>query len=174
MSIVIISGAPGSGKTSLARRLSAGDARGVHVESDIFFRFLAHRLDPSLPAAHEQNSTVVRAYLAAAAEYSAGGYRVYMDGVIGPWLFPAITSMVPRFQYVLLHATLGEVLSRARSRNTQPSATPAVVARMHEQFSVVVDTFRKHVIDTEGKSMEQVANEFLSRSIAGSYVFNGG
>lgn len=88
MPISIISGTPGAGKTSLARLLSLSEPKGVHIESDVFFRFLAHRVDPSLPDAQEQNLTVVRAYVAAANQYSAGGYSVYLDGVIGSALSP--------------------------------------------------------------------------------------
>jgi chloramphenicol 3-O-phosphotransferase len=47
MSITIISGTPGAGKTSLARALAASDARGVHIETDEFFRFLAHPIGPT-------------------------------------------------------------------------------------------------------------------------------
>jgi tRNA uridine 5-carbamoylmethylation protein Kti12 len=171
MNIVVISGSPGSGKTSFARLLSSRDARGVHIESDIFFRFLSHRLDPSSVEAQEQNEAVVRAYLAAAAEYVAGGYKVYLDGVIGPWLFPLITPSFPRFDYVLLRASLQEVLARAESRGTQPSASPEVVKRMHEQFADTIVAFPRHVIDTEGKSIAEAADEFLSRGADGAFVY---
>jgi len=73
MAITIIGAPPGTGETTLARLLSAGESRGVHIESDRFFHFVAHRVDPSLPGANSQNATVVRAYVAAALEYSAGG-----------------------------------------------------------------------------------------------------
>jgi adenylate kinase family enzyme len=168
MSITIISGAPGSGKTSLARLLSASEPRGVHIKSDMFFHFLAHRVDPSLPAADSQNATVVRAYLAVAIEYSAGGYGVYLDGVIGPWLLPLIASMASDIEYVLLHAPLNVVLTRARARTSQPSATPDVVIRMHEPFSNIPEAFRKRVIQTNDKSIEQVANEYRASSKAGA------
>lgn len=170
MPITIISGTPGSGKTSLARMLSASASRGVHVESDVFFRFLAHRIDPSLPEASDQNSIVVRAYVAAALEYSAAGYDVYLDGVIGPWLLPLIRPMTPEFEYVLLHAPLDVVLARGQGRADQASASQVLISRMHEQFSGIPAAFRKHVIQTDGKSIEEVANEFRVGRRSGAYT----
>lgn len=170
MSITIISGTPGAGKTSLAHFLSLSEPNSVHIESDVFFRFLAHRLDPSLPDAHHQNSTVVRAYVAAAIEYSAGGYSVYLDGVIGPWMLPLITSMVPSIEYVLLHVPLDVALGRAQGRTTQASAKPEVVGRMHEHFSKVLEAYQKHVIQTNGRSVEDVASDYRSGRTAGVYM----
>ncbi|MDB6062737.1 MAG: hypothetical protein JWM78_2840 [Verrucomicrobiaceae bacterium] len=169
MTIVVIGGTPASGKTSLTHLLAAADTRGVHIETDRFFRFLAHRLDPSLPTAQQQNTTVIRAYVAAAIEYSAAGYSVYLEGVIGPWALLTVTALAANIQYVLLHAPLDVVLARSQTRAMQPSATAAVVTHMHQQFAKVVDEFRRHVIDTEYKTVEQVADEFFSRSATGAF-----
>jgi thymidylate kinase len=168
--LTLISGTPGAGKTSLARFLASSDPNGVHIESDIFFRFLAHRVDPSLPAAHGQNVIVVRAYVAAAVEYSAHGYSVYLDGVIGPWMLPLIVSMAPTIEYVLLHVPRDVALARTQERTSQASAKPEVVGRMHEQFSQFLIPYRKHVIQTHGKRVEEVADEFRSGRTAGAYV----
>lgn len=170
MPITIISGSPGTGKTSLAKWLASSDPNGVHIESDVFFRFLAHRIDPSLAEAQEQNLTVVRAYVAAANHYSAAGYSVYLDGVIGPWILPLIVAMAPGIEYVLLHAPLAVALERVRARPSQASATPDVVIRMHEQFSEIVAAYRLHVIQTHGRSIEAVADEYRSRRTAGAFV----
>lgn len=171
MPITIISGTPGAGKTSLARFLSQSGPKGVHIESDVFFRFLAHRVDPSLPDAQDQNLTVVNAYVAAAIQYSAGGYSVYLDGVIGPWMLPLVASAAPSIEYVLLHAPLDVVVARTQGRPSQPSAKPDVVVRMHEQFSKILEPYRRHVIQTDGRSVEELASEYRSGSTVGAFVF---
>ena len=38
--VVIVSGPPGSGKTTVGVTLGSGCERGVHLESDWFFRFI--------------------------------------------------------------------------------------------------------------------------------------
>lgn len=169
MAVIIITGAPGVGKSSLAHLLADEDASGVHLETDTFFRFLRHRIDPSSKEAHAQNETVVAAYTRAAAEYSLGGYNVYMDGVIGPWMLPLITPILGAFDYVLLSAPLELALTRARVRDGQDSATPAVIRIMHEQFTRILSEFRGHVLDTSERSPAEVAAEYRSRNAAGAY-----
>ncbi len=53
MAVVVMAGAPGSGKTTLARMLASDDPHGVHIETDLFFRFITNRIDPSLPEARQ-------------------------------------------------------------------------------------------------------------------------
>jgi broad-specificity NMP kinase len=42
MPVVIITGTPGAGKTSISHFLSDKDPDGVHIETDVLFHFLAH------------------------------------------------------------------------------------------------------------------------------------
>ena len=64
------------------------------------------------PESGVQNETVVRAYCQAAKAYSEGGYSVYLDGVVGPWMFSLIAPVFPLWDFVLLHAPLDVALSR--------------------------------------------------------------
>lgn len=164
---------PASGKTSLARMLAQAHPQGVHVEADAFFRFMMQRQDPSLPVADHQNKVAMRACVAACVEYAAGACQVYLDGVVGPWLLPMITAIIPDIEYVLLHAPLDVVPARNNARTSQPSATPGVVSRMHADFEQVVGSFSRHVIGTEGKTTEQVANEYEAGSRAGTFLLGG-
>ena len=170
--VTVIGGAPGSGKTSLARLLAAAHPNGVHIETDSFFRSLAHRIDPSLPEAQRQNETVIRAYAAAARAYADGGFRVFLDGVIGPWALPLIAASVPRFEYVILHGPLALLLARTGARTDQPSATPDLVAHMHAQFDAVQGEWARHVIAIEGRSLDALAGQ--CRAGGHDRLFDGG
>ena len=66
-SLVIITGSPGAGKTTLAARLAKASSHGVHVQGDVFYTFLAHAIPPTLPESQEQNTAVIRATMRAAA-----------------------------------------------------------------------------------------------------------
>ena len=59
--IVIVSGAMGTGKSTLARRLAKASPRGLHLDSDLFYGFPADPIDPATPESHAQNVTMMRA-----------------------------------------------------------------------------------------------------------------
>jgi adenylate kinase family enzyme len=67
--VLIVPGAPGAGKTTVARLLAARSERAVHLESDAFFHFIrSGYVEPWKPEAHAQNTTVMRIVAATAAE----------------------------------------------------------------------------------------------------------
>jgi predicted kinase len=160
--VTIVSGSPGCGKSTLSRQLARRSGVGVHLRTDEFYRFLAHRLDPSTPESKPQNTAVLRAFLRAAQSFAQDGYDVYVDGVIGPWWLDTIEQIFPRFAYVLLRADLATVLHRTSERATadQASANSILVQTMHEQFNAVRG-YDRHIIDTAGPTQDAVLAEFL-------------
>jgi cytidylate kinase len=162
-SITIISGCPGTGKTTLSKALADAAATGLHLVTDTFYHFPAHPLDPTTPAAHAQNTTIMRAIGRAAAAFVEGGYDVFLDGVVGPWFLPTLLhewGAVARVEYVILQTTLAEELVRVLRRDG-----PATSARVHAMHKAFADLggYARHIIETTGRSAETVRAEFIQR-----------
>ena len=84
--LVVVTGPPGAGKSTVAGLLADRFGHSVLVPGDAFFAFVARgAVEPWLPAAHGQNEVVTRAAAAAAGRYAAGGYGTVYHGVVGPW-----------------------------------------------------------------------------------------
>lgn len=161
-SIVIVSGCPGSGKTTLSGALARGSPRGVHVRSDVFYGFPAHPVDPTLPASHQQNTTIVRALARTAGAFAEDGHDVVLDGIFGPWFLPVLCPELPGslpVSYLVLRASEREALRRVRGREGRGAS-----ARVRHMVAAFADlgTWRAHALDTEGRSAAEV--EALARA----------
>jgi tRNA uridine 5-carbamoylmethylation protein Kti12 len=169
-SIVIVTGSPGAGKTTLSAELARTSPRGVHLEGDRFFQFVAHPIPPTLPESSEQNATVIRATMRAAAAFATGGYEVIVDGIFGPWFLPVIATELEiphvRVDYVILDIDLAHALRRAGTR-VEPGP-PAVVRQMHEEFAKPHD-YSEHVFRVSTRGTEDLAVELRRRLAAGDF-----
>lgn len=171
-SIVIVSGAPGSGKTALARALAEGAPQGLHLVSDLYYHFPARPIDPTLPESHHQNTVVMRALARSARAFAEGGYDVVFDGVVGPWFLPLLREELgggPSVSYLVLRVSEAEAVRRVRSR--QGSGASASVRHMVAAFRELGE-WEAHAVETEGRGPEEVlrlAREGLSagRFLAG-------
>ena len=150
-----MSGPPGSGKTTLAATLAAapGDDRPtVHVESDVFYRWIsAGFVAPHLPAADIQNTVVTDVAIDAVARYALGGYRVFLDGVLGPWWLERITRRLAAAgvatRYLVLRPSRETALDRVRRRDATTEVSGA--STMFDQFADLGE-FEPHVILSDG------------------------
>jgi predicted kinase len=160
-SLNIITGTPGAGKTSLAKRLASDAERGVHIPGDLFFTFIPRLIEPTDPESHDQNTSVVLAMTRAATAFVGGGYEVYLDAVVGPWFLPVVAAELRELEvpivYVILRVTLEEALRRAKERDQ--CFDEKIALKLHPQFEGV-GPYEKHVIDINGLAPDEVLERF--------------
>lgn len=90
--VLLLSGPPGAGKTSVARELvKTAKAAAIHIEGDAFWPFFAKDgPKPDTRQAQRRMITVVQAMVSAARPFARDGYETIVDFSIGPWFLPAV------------------------------------------------------------------------------------
>jgi len=160
--IVIVSGPPGAGKSTIARRLADGAAGelAVHLHTDDFYTYVRKGfVAPWLPRAQAQNIAIMNALAASAAAFAVGGYEVVVDGIVGSWFFDpwlgAAKAQAIDLRYIALAPDEATTVARATARTAAGAMTDAAVVRkMWEQFQKFAPP-AGHVVDTSGQGVDE-------------------
>jgi len=144
--ILIVTGPPGAGKSTMARALVEEFALAVLLQGDWYFeRVVRGWIEPWKPPSQHQNAVVTRAMAASAREYARGGYAVVLEGIIGPWF---LDTFVPG------------------AGDAPALVDPEPIEKMYREFARL-GAHEHHVVDTSGHSVEQTVAEVLARLEAG-------
>lgn len=167
--LLVVTGPPGAGKSTVASMLAERVVPSVVVRGDDFFAHLHEgAIDPWLPEADEQNRVVLAAAAAATGRFVDGGYPTIFDGVVGPWHLRSFVRAagVRSLDYVVLLPPLDAVLDRVATRTGHGFTDAEAAAHMHGAFSRA-DVEPRHVMAGEQHPADLVRAIEVARS-AGS------
>ena len=173
--IIIVTGAPGTGKSTVSELLAMTSEYPVslHMHTDDFYHYLKKGyIAPHLPESDKQNRTVIGAILAAAMHFADNGYDVIVDGIIGPWFLPQWEEAARKgyeIHYIVLRAGKATTMERAISRSKLDRKTNMeLVKAMWEQFSDL-GAYDRYAVDAEGASAEKTMEAVRSAIGSGAY-----
>lgn len=161
--VLIVTGAPGVGKTTTARILAERSDRAVHLESDLFFHFIrSGYVEPWKPESHDQNRVVMGIVAEAAAAYATAGYFTIVEGIVLPrWFLEplghALRDAGLAYAYAVLRAPLSVCAARVRSRTSQRLDDAGVVERLWHEFADL-GGLEPHAVEVGGKSPDEAAD----------------
>lgn len=160
--IVIVSGACGTGKSTISKLLAENSPcqRSVRIHTDDFYEYIKKGyIDPWNDEAGDQNEVVVNAVTAIAKQFLAGGYEVYVDGVIGPWFLEQWLKLASEghdVRYVVLRTDEDSTVFRAanREQRTEFPLDEEAVRKMCRMFSGLGE-YEENVFDNSDQSVPE-------------------
>lgn len=159
MPLVVVTGPPGAGKSTLAEAIAASRARSVLVPGDRFLGFLrGGSVLPWLEGAEAQNTTALHASLRAAGAYLEGGYDVVYDGIVYPEALSTVASTtgVGSFDYLVLLPPVDTCVERVERRTGHGFDDVETTRRMHARFAGALDERFAVRLDVDAEAVLRV------------------
>jgi len=158
--IVVLSGSPGTGKSTISRILAEDSITGkaVHLEVDDFWQSIRKGyVYPWLSSSGNQNETVNKAVASSAKTFSNGGYEVFVAGTIGPWFLEPwikIARMGVDVRYIILRPDEETTIMRATQRQ-QREFFPLNVETIKNVCGsfASIGQYEAHTLDSTGQSI---------------------
>jgi chloramphenicol 3-O-phosphotransferase len=173
--IIILSGPPGSGKTTVGRALAETAERPTaHVVTDSFYVAIKKGfVPPFLPEAARQNDVVIGVIVESALGYAKGGYDVVVDGIIGPWsLAPFLERTADAgigLSFVVLRPSFEQTFSRATGREGKQLKASSPIKGLYGAFENL-GGLEKHVIDSTVHSVGATVEHVRAGVRAGRFL----
>ena len=171
--LIVVTGPPGAGKTTVARLIADALSPSVHLHSDDFWNYIRNgRIAPYLPESTKQNELVMHIVAQAASGYARAGYHVIVDGIVGPWFIGVFRKLTAEgdlsLHYIVLRPDESIAVDRARGRGAPALTDDGPVRKMYAEFSGL-GTFEAFVLDSSRQTPDETARLVRERVAAGSH-----
>ncbi len=168
--VLILTGSPGSGKTTTAVALAnEPGAPKVHLHTDDFWHFIKNgAIPPYLPDAHQQNGIVIDILAKAAQGYAKGGYFVIVDGIVGPWFLAPFWALSVPLHYIVLRPPLDVAIARCRERGGDTLSDPEPITALHRQLSDLGE-LQRHMLPTDGLAPQETLRAVIEAVQGGAF-----
>jgi predicted kinase len=176
--LLLLTGSPGTGKTTVAPLVADRHDPSVCLDLDWFFAKLRRgAMEPWRAEAHTQNRTVLHAAAEACSTFAADGYVCVAEGILYPFMVDLFTTAAAArgvaLHYAVLRAPIDVVQQRVVDRKVEPQhfgalADAAVVDDLWAQFERQ-GVEERHLVDAGGSGPDDVAEEIDRRFRAGEF-----
>jgi hypothetical protein len=170
--VLLLTGSPGCGKTTVAPRVADRHELSVCLELDWFFAKVRKGfIEPWRGEAHGQNRVILGAAAEAVATFAEGGYFTVAEGILYPFMLDLFAeACAPHgiaLNYAVLRAPIGVVQQRVQDRRAEPEhfgalADADVVDDLWAQFEGH-GVEERHRVDSGERTPDAVAAEIDDR-----------
>jgi cytidylate kinase len=168
VSLLVVSGPPGAGKSTVAALVADRLPCSVLVDGDAFFDFVRRGfIEPWKSESHAQNEVVIEAAAAATGRF-ARDYATVYDGVVGPWFVHTLLAGtgLDALDYVVLLPDVEVCVERLMTREGHGFRDEDAARHMHDAFAQH-DIDARHLLANHATA-EAAADEVLDRWQRGS------
>jgi predicted kinase len=176
--LLLLTGSPGTGKTTVAPLVADRHEPSVCLDLDWFFAKLRRgAMEPWRSEAHAQNRTVLHAAAEACTTFAADGYVCVAEGILYPFMLDLFARAGADrgvvLHYAVLRAPIDVVQQRVVDRKIEPQhfgalADAVVVEDLWAQFERQ-GVEEHHLVDAGARGPDEVAEEIDGRLRAGEF-----